>query len=161
MRLGDVLTIVRAQEGTSARTILTGDQIANTVTAKVIEDLEAAVTAGGITAIGVSAGTLSAEQTGLTFDNSNGVSFGLETNGVVTGTVRTNYQSSGDYLTIASAAGDYTAPEGPILGASGDLTIAAFGATVHWLKLNVKAVHDVRIKAAGTSSTITGHFGLN
>lgn len=36
---GDVLTIVRQAEGTSARTILIGDQIAMTVTAKVINDL--------------------------------------------------------------------------------------------------------------------------
>lgn len=38
---GDVLTIVRTQEGTNARTILVGDLIANTITAKVITDIEA------------------------------------------------------------------------------------------------------------------------
>lgn len=41
--VGDVLTITRAQEGTSARTIVVGDQIANTITAKVLTDVEAAV----------------------------------------------------------------------------------------------------------------------
>lgn len=36
----DTLTIVRAQEGTSARTILVGDQIAATITAKTLTDVE-------------------------------------------------------------------------------------------------------------------------
>lgn len=36
---GDVLTIVRQAEGTSARTVIVGDQIAMTVTAKVLNDL--------------------------------------------------------------------------------------------------------------------------
>jgi hypothetical protein len=44
-RSTDTLTIVRAQEGTSARTVIIGDQIANTITAKVLTDIEAA--AGG------------------------------------------------------------------------------------------------------------------
>lgn len=46
-KVGDVLTIQRTQEGSSARAILVGDQITNTVTAKVLEDIEAA--AGGTT----------------------------------------------------------------------------------------------------------------
>lgn len=36
----DTLTIVRAQEGTSARTVVVGDQIAATVTAKTLTDVE-------------------------------------------------------------------------------------------------------------------------
>ncbi len=68
---------------------------------------------------------------------------------------------AGDWFTVASVAADYTTPEGPILGASGDLTVAAFGATVHWLKLSVKGAHDVRLQAAGTSSTIAGYWGAN
>jgi hypothetical protein len=43
-RASDVLTIVRAQEGSSARSIIVGDQIAATITKKMIEDIEAAVT---------------------------------------------------------------------------------------------------------------------
>jgi hypothetical protein len=42
-KVGDVLTILRAQEGSSARSILAGDSIANTITAKVLTDIEAAV----------------------------------------------------------------------------------------------------------------------
>jgi hypothetical protein len=76
-------------------------------------------------------------------------------------TVEYRVAAEGGWFTVASAAGDYTSPTGVILGASGDLTTAASGATVHWLNLSVKAVHDVRIKAAGTSSTIAGHWGAN
>lgn len=37
---GDTLTIIRAQEGTAARTVVVGDQIAATVTAKTLTDVE-------------------------------------------------------------------------------------------------------------------------
>jgi hypothetical protein len=76
-------------------------------------------------------------------------------------TVEFRVHPDGDWASIASLAADYTSPEGPVLGASGDLTAAASGSTVHFLKLDVEGVVSVRIKAAGTSSTITGHFGLN
>ena len=66
---------------------------------------------------------------------------------------------SGPYVTVASVAADYTAPEGPILGASSDLTIAGTSGT-HWLKLNVKGVDTLRLQAAGTSSVIAGHYGI-
>jgi hypothetical protein len=56
--------------------------------------------------IKLSAGTLSALRSDLTFNNSNGVSFGLETNGIITATVATNYQSQGAYLTTARASND-------------------------------------------------------
>ena len=37
----DTFTITRAQEGTAARTIVVGDQIAATITAKTLTDIEA------------------------------------------------------------------------------------------------------------------------
>jgi hypothetical protein len=40
-RATDTLTIARAQEGTTARSIVVGDQIAATVTAKTLQDVEA------------------------------------------------------------------------------------------------------------------------
>ena len=61
-----------------------------------------------------------------------------------------------DYFNIADAAGDYTSPAGPILGASGDLTSAALGS--HWIKLDVQGLHTVRLRAAGTSSTVAGTY---
>ncbi len=54
----DVLTITRAQESSSARTIVTGDQIANTVTAKVLIDIEvidAAAGTGSLRTLGTAA----------------------------------------------------------------------------------------------------------
>lgn len=42
-KTGDTLTIVRTQEGSSARAIVVGDQIANTITKKVITDIEGAI----------------------------------------------------------------------------------------------------------------------
>src|SRR5580692_2077506 len=57
-------------------------------------------TAGLISAINVSAGTTSSNISAITFSNKNGISFGFDgTN--LTGTVATNYQSPGAYLTTA------------------------------------------------------------
>lgn len=42
---GDVLTITRAQEGTSARTVVVGDQIAAVISVKTVTDIEAAADA--------------------------------------------------------------------------------------------------------------------
>lgn len=42
-RTGDVLTLARAQEGTTARSIVIGDQIAATITAKTLTDIETAL----------------------------------------------------------------------------------------------------------------------
>ena len=58
---------------------------------------------GGITNINVSAGTTSQNLSRLTFADSNGISFGLN-GSVITGTVATNYQSQGAYLTTAMAS---------------------------------------------------------
>ena len=56
--------------------------------------------AATISNINLSAGTQSSNLSAFTLANSNGVSFGLS-NGVITGTVATNYQSQGAYLTTA------------------------------------------------------------
>jgi len=46
-RTTDTLTLTRAQEGTTARTVIIGDQIALTITAKTLTDIESATTLGG------------------------------------------------------------------------------------------------------------------
>ena len=66
----------------------------------------AVTTAGLISAIKLSAGTLSSNRTDISFIDGNGVSFGLDTNGQITGSVKTDYQSSGAYLTTARASND-------------------------------------------------------
>lgn len=70
------------------------------------------------------------------------------------------YHESGDWVQMASAAADYTSPEGPILGASGDLTSAEDGSTVYFLNLNVSGTQSVLLTATGTSSSISGHYGM-
>lgn len=77
--VGDVLTITRTQEGSSARTIIAGDQIAVTITKKTITDIETVV---GV--VNISAGTTSQARSNYTFGNAGGVSFGIDTNGLVT-----------------------------------------------------------------------------
>lgn len=59
--------------------------------------------AGG--AVNFSAGTTSSDLGSVVFSNANGVSFGLN-GSVITGTVATNYQSQGAYLTTARASTD-------------------------------------------------------
>jgi hypothetical protein len=75
-------------------------------------------------------------------------------------TVEYQANEGGDWALVASAGAKYTTPTQPVNIASGDLNTAAFGSTVHYLSLNVLGVSHVRIKAAGTSSTITGHYGM-
>jgi len=75
--------------------------------------------------------------------------------------VQARVGAAGTFFTLASAAADYTAPpaNGAIVGASGDLTTAAGdGTTVRWLKIDVKGLESIKIRAAGTASTITGTF---
>lgn len=56
----------------------------------------------------VSAGTQVANTTGtVKFADSNGVTFGMSNNSVVTATVKTDYQTSGNYLTTAQPVGNY------------------------------------------------------
>lgn len=87
------------------------------------------------------------------------VSFTVATAPLTSFVVQFKAHSSGTFDTIASVAADYTAPEGPIKGASGDLTTAAVGS--HFLKLDVEGVNEVKLRAAGASSVITGYFGGN
>lgn len=68
--------------------------------------------------------------------------------------------ASGTYFTIASTTADFSTPEGPILGVSGDLTLANSTDT-HWLKLDVTGIQGVRLRAASSSANVSGHYGLN
>ena len=60
------------------------------------------------------------------------------------------------YSTLASATGDFTTPVLPIIKASSDLNAAASGSTVHYLVIDCRGFHTIRLQAAGTSSTVTG-----
>lgn len=93
--VGDTLTIVRAQEGTAARAIVVGDQIANTTSVKVFTDIEASIITG------ISAGAAVAAAPQVVFSNSNGVSFGAAGQ-TITASVRTNYAGTNGAITGGS-----------------------------------------------------------
>ena len=99
--VGDTLTIVRAQEGSSIVNITTGFQIANTTSVKVFTDIEDAVV--------VSAGTTKA--TGpFAFANSNGVSFGIDTNGLITASVDSGGGTAGVAFSAGTSSSQGTGP---------------------------------------------------
>lgn len=160
-KVGNVLSITRQHEGTAARAIQTGDQIAATVTAGDITAIEDAIPsiAGLISAVVLSAGLTSAALSAVTFSNTNGVSFGL-TNGVVTGSVGTNYQTPGAYLTTAALSQDsskYAGTAGAITG--GSLTLNTAGMSISLppylttaMQSNAATLSNVRL-SAGTLST--------
>src|SRR5678815_841938 len=151
---GNVFTITRAQESSSARTILVGDQIMAPWTSGMLDAIEAAIPsiAGLLSNIKVSAGALSSLRSDLTFSNANGVSFGLDTNGVITGTVATNYQSQGAYLTTAALSQDsskYAGTNGAITG--GSITVNTSGVSVNLpAYLTTAALSQDSSKYAGT-----------
>jgi len=70
--VGDTLTIVRAQEGSSAVAIAVGFQIANTTSRMVFTDIENSIIQF------ISAGTTRAGASEVIFSNANGISFGAD-----------------------------------------------------------------------------------
>lgn len=68
----------------------------------------ASVAAGAGDGVNIlAAGTQTANTTGtVSFADSNGITFGLSNSSIMTATVRTDYQSSGNYLTTARASND-------------------------------------------------------
>lgn len=71
-RTGDVFTITRAQEGTSAKSITAGWQIANTASALSFTQIQDSIIQF------VSAGSTKASASEVVFSNANGVSFGVD-----------------------------------------------------------------------------------
>lgn len=69
---------------------------------------------------------------------------------------KVQYRLNGEaaWLDMAVAGAAFTTPTFPVTRASGDLTAAAVGSG-HWCRLDVTAIHQVRIRAAGTSSSVT------
>ena len=67
--------------------------------------------------------------------------------------VQAKFHPDGGYITIASVAADFTSPGGVIVGASGDLTILAAGAT-GWLSVDVAGMHALRLRFTGASGTL-------
>lgn len=62
--------------------------------------------------------------------------------------IQGRFHPDGAFVTIYSAAGDYTAPVGLLVAASGDLTAQAAG-TTGWFILDVRALYAVKVLASG------------
>lgn len=75
-------------------------------------------------------------------------------------TVEYRLNGAAAWMPMAATEADYTTPNFPVLRASGNLAAAAFGSTNHYVALDVTGIHSIRVRAAGTSSTITGSFSL-
>lgn len=106
--------------------------------------------AGSIT---VSAGTLSSQASHLTFQNSNGVSWGFD-GANITATVATNYQSQGAYLTTAMASNrgsDFVQANATFHGTNASGTIASDGISVSV----AAASASINISAGTTSNNLT------
>lgn len=114
--------------------------------------------AATISNIKVSGGTLSANRSDITFADSNGISWGLNTNGAITGTVKTDYQSSGAYLTTAALSANtsnYAGINGAITG--GSITVNTSGVSVNLpAYLTTAALSGNTSNYAGINGAITG-----
>jgi len=95
---GDTFTIVRAQEGSAAVAIAAGYQISNSISVKVITDLENAITALPTFAVqSISAGAAAATGPMVVFSNSNSITFG-----VVGNTVTASFSGGGGGAAISA-----------------------------------------------------------
>ena len=109
-------------------------------------NVTASAPSGGGGGVAISAGTNSTSTGTVVFANSNGISFGMNTDGVVTGTVATNYQSQGAYLTTARASND-------AIGTNTALTAGPLAWTANSAGLSLNAG-----SAAGTTSGFGGNL---
>jgi hypothetical protein len=153
---GDVLTITRAQESTSARTVLIGDQIAATITVKTLTDVEAAV--GGAN-IKISAGTTSTSRSDWTLSNSNGLAFGLQTNGIITGSYTVPTVTAGSDTAGMSNLGNTSGTTGVV---SGDAIRVLFaGGNNITLSQSINGVSaTITISGANAGGAQTGISGV-
>jgi len=110
--------------------------------------LDASVAAPGAASLNVSAGTTSANLTALTFADGSGVSFGLNA-GTITATVRTDYQSSGNYLTTARASNDAVGLNTALTGNGVSWTVNSSG-----ISLNVPAFLTTAMQSNQSSNFV-------
>jgi hypothetical protein len=102
----------------------------------------------------VSAGTTSNLLSAITFSNASGVSFGINAS-VVTASVKTDYQTSGNYLTTAmasNAGSNFVAATAAFAGTNASGTIASDGISV---SVAPPSAGSVNFSAGTTSGNLT------
>ena len=114
----DTLTIVRAQEGTSARSIVVGDQIAATITAKTLTDIEAVAPNGAWTAYTPTFTAGAGTPTTVTINKARYIQIGKTIHGRIDATVTNHGTASGQLK--------FTLPVTAL-----DLSFSATGAETH------------------------------
>lgn len=86
------------------------------------------------------------------------IEFAIATAALTAFAIDFKLREAGNWITVASIAGDFTGPVHPVIKASGSLVTAGVGN--HWAKIDVTGVQKVRLRAAGTSSALLGSFSL-
>lgn len=103
------------------------------------------------------AGTQTATSGTVAFANSNGITFGMSGSSQITASVRTDYQSSGAYLTTAALSQDsskYAGTNGAITG--GSITVNTSGISINLpAYLTTADLSQNSSKYAGTNGAIT------
>jgi len=64
--------------------------------------------------------------------------------------IAARFGPNSDFVTLYSSAGQFTSPAGLLIGASGDLTALAAGAT-GWFVLDIRGLYEVRVSASSTT----------
>ena len=137
--------------------------------------------------INISAGTTSNNLSALSFDNSNGVSFGIN-GSIITASVETNYQTPGAYLTTAALSQDsskYAGTNNAMTG--GSITVNTSGISINLpvylttaqpvraylttaMASNAATISNINLSAGTTSNNLSAitftnangvSFGLN
>lgn len=112
-------------------------------------------------ALNVSAGTRSNDITNVVFSNANGVSFGLS-GSTVTATVKTNYQSSGAYLTTAMASNAATISNIKVSAGASSANLSALtfsnsnGVSFGLSGSTITASVDAGTGGGGSAGTVSG-----
>lgn len=144
---GDDWTIVRTQESTSARTIIVGDQIANTTSAKVFTDIEAAADAAQSTATAAAAAAAAITKTSI--------GLGSVTNDAQTkAAIVPNTVPSAGQVLVGNAGGTAYAP----VSISGKVAITSAG--VASVSLASGDIPNNAANTSGSAATVTTNANL-
>lgn len=153
---GDTLTITRTQEGTSARAILVGDQIAATITAQTLTDIETAF-AGTNSSVGTVAGTdlgLTVNTSGITIGYPKAITTAMQSNAVTLSNIRVSAGTTSNLLSALTFA------DGS--GVSWGLNASTITATVKTDYLTSQSTQFLALTLGGnTAGTTTFHASNN